>query len=80
MYYTYALESLSTPAQRYIGHTADLRERLAQHNQGKCPHTSKFRPWQLKFYVAFADIEHARRFETYLKSGSGHAFSARHLW
>ena len=41
----------ATPhAQRYFGHTADLRQRVADHNAGMCPHTSKFMPWKLNLY------------------------------
>jgi len=80
MFYTYVIQSLSHPDQRYIGHTTDLRERLADHNAGKCSHSSKFRPWKIKFYAAFESIEQAQHFEKYLKSGSGHAFAKRHLW
>ena len=80
MFYTYVIESLSHPDQRYIGHTADLRPRLADHNAGKCPHTSKFVPWKIKLYVAFETIEQAQHFEQYLKSGSGHVFANRHFW
>jgi predicted GIY-YIG superfamily endonuclease len=71
---------LNESSQRYVGHTADLRDRLAEHNTGKCPHTSKFRPWKLKVYVAFDSLEKAQRFEKYLKSGSGRAFANRHFW
>ncbi len=79
MFYTYILESLSHPNRRYVGHTADLRQRLLDHNSGKCPHTAKFRPWKIRLYVAFEDLDHAQRFEAYLKSGSGHAFAKRHF-
>ena len=80
MFYTYVIESLSHPDKRYIGHTADLRQRVEDHNAGKCPHTSKFMPWKLKLYVAFESSEQAQHFEKYLKSGSGHAFAKRHFW
>jgi putative endonuclease len=80
MFYTYVLQSLSRPAKRYIGYTADLRQRLVDHNAGKCPHTSKFGPWKVKLYMAFETMELARQFEKYLKNGSGHAFAARHFW
>lgn len=80
MFYTYILQSLSKPSQRYVGHTEDLRQRVAEHNAGKCPHTSKFLPWKLKVYIAFESIEQAQRFEKYLKSGSGRAFANRHFW
>jgi len=80
MFYTYVIESLSHPGERYIGHTTDLKQRLVDHNAGKCPYTSKFKPWKIKFYAAFETIEQAQQFEKYLKSGSGHAFAKRHLW
>ena len=70
MFYTYVIQSLSHPDQRYIGHTADLRQRIADHNTGKCPHTSKFMPWKIKLYIAFESVEQAQHFEGYLKSGS----------
>ena len=79
MFYTYILQSVNVPAELYRGHTHDLKLRLAEHNAGKCSHTAKFKPWKLKFYAAFATIELARNFETYLKSGSGDAFAKRHL-
>ena len=80
MFYTYVLQSLSEPNQRYVGHTEDLRQRVAEHNAGKCPHTSKFLPWKVKVYVAFVTNEQALHFEKYLKSGSGRAFANRHFW
>jgi len=43
MFYTYILRSISHPEQRYIGSTSDLRKRLAKHNAGEVPHTSKFK-------------------------------------
>jgi len=80
MYYTYVIESETSPGRRYIGHTSDLKRRMADHNSGKCAHTAKHRPWKLKLYIAFEDLEHARRFERYLKTGSGHAFAHRYFW
>jgi predicted GIY-YIG superfamily endonuclease len=80
MFYTYILQSLTDPSQRYVGHTAGLRTRMEEHNAGNCPHTSKFLPWKLKVYVAFESIVQAQQFEKYLKSGSGRAFANRHFW
>jgi putative endonuclease len=79
MFYSYILQSTSEPSELYRGHTADLKQRLSDHNAGKCPHTAKFLPWKVKFYAAFETIELAQRFEVYLKSGSGHAFAKRHF-
>ena len=80
MLHTYILQSLTDPRRSYVGHTANLRNRVAEHTAGKCPHTSKFLPWKLKVYVAFESIEQAQRFDKYLKSGSGRAFANRHFW
>ena len=80
MFYTYILRSLSHPDQRYIGSTSDLKSRLAKHNAGEVPHTSKFRPWKVESYFAFETKEKATAFEAYLKTGSGHAFANRHFY
>ena len=76
---TYILRSIEHPKQRYIGHTADLRERLKKHNKGDVPHTVNFRPWKVETYIAFESEEKSIAFEHYLKSGSGHAFAKRHF-
>ena len=80
LHYVYLLISQSAPNQRYIGVTSNLKIRLADHNAGRSPHTSKFIPWRLVSYVAFSGRKKAEAFETYLKSGSGHAFANRRLW
>ena len=80
MQYVYLLESVGGPARRYVGVTSDLERRVAEHNAGQSPHTSKFIPWQLVTYVAFSDWDKAAAFERYLKSGSGHAFANKQLW
>ena len=56
VHYTYLLESLARPGIRYVGHTSDLKQRLADHNAGRCPHTSKNLPWKVKVYVAFEEL------------------------
>jgi putative endonuclease len=79
VHYVYLLKSTGNPRERYVGATADLKQRLADHNSGKSPHTAQFKPWHLVTYVAFADERKASRFERYLKPGSGHAFANRRL-
>jgi predicted GIY-YIG superfamily endonuclease len=79
MYYVYLLKFRSRPTQPYIGSTCDLRQRLKQHNEGRSPHTAKFRPWTPLAYFAFVDKRTAVAFERYLKSGSGRAFIKRHF-
>ena len=80
MHYVYLLQSQTSVDERYVGLTSDLKQRLAEHNAGKSPHTSKFSPWRLVTYVAFSDGQKAETFERYLKSGSGHAFARKRLW
>jgi predicted GIY-YIG superfamily endonuclease len=78
MRYVYILESLNNE-HFYVGMTDDLRNRVAKHNAGEVPHTSKFKPWRVKTYVAFSDIGQAIKFEKYLKSPSGRAFAKKRL-
>ncbi len=80
MYYVYLIESLADLAQRYVGLTTDLKQRLREHNAGKSMHTAKYRPWRVVTYVAFTNKSKAEAFERYLKSGSGHAFARKRLW
>ncbi len=72
--YVYVLQSEIDPRRFYTGCTRDLRKRFARHNTGEVRHTSKWKPWRLKTYVAFSDPERAKQFEHYLKSASGRAF------
>jgi putative endonuclease len=76
----YIIRSLSSPEQEYTGATADLKQRISDHNAGKSTHTAKFKPWQLAWYCAFRDKYKALEFEKYLKSHSGRAFAKNRLW
>ncbi|MBN8960490.1 MAG: GIY-YIG nuclease family protein [Rhizobiales bacterium] len=78
MKYVYILTSLDSE-HFYVGVTDDLRARLAKHNAGEVTHTAKFRPWQIKTYIAFSDEKQAFAFERYLKSASGRAFAKTRL-
>ena len=79
MKYVYILQSLIAEEHFYVGVTDHLDARLSKHNSGAVTHTSKFRPWRIKTYVAFTDEARAVAFEKYLKSGSGRAFSKARL-
>lgn len=79
MWYTYILRSRAYPEEEYIGFTANLKQRLIDHNSGKSDHTSKFLPWELYWYSAFRDKYKAIEFEKYLKSHSGRAFTKKRL-
>ena len=78
-YYVYTLVSEIDDEIHYSGLTTDLRFRLAEHNRGKCSHTSKYTPWKIETAVAFRSEAEARRFERYLKTGSGQEFTRRHF-
>jgi putative endonuclease len=67
----YILRSVSTQSRPYVGLTSDVRSRLDDHNAGRCPHTARYRPWQLHATIELSDEERAVAFERYLKSGSG---------
>jgi len=77
-YYVYILKS-EMGDHHYVGRTTNLQARLQTHNQGGCPHTAKFRPWNIETAVTFKSQEKAIAFELYLKSGSGREFSKRHF-
>ncbi len=77
--YVYILESLAPKGGFYVGLTDDLSTRLAKHNAGGVPHTSKARAWRIKAAVAFRDRVKAAAFEKYLKSASGRASSKKRL-
>ncbi len=79
-YYVYILQSKTFPNRFYTGFTENIETRLKDHNSGKDPHTSKYKPWELVSYLAFSDKSKAADFEQYLKSGSGHAFANKRLW
>ncbi len=80
MHYVYLLRSKANPQETYIGTTSDLKKRLAKHNEGGSPHTSRHRPWDLVTYLAFSEKSQASDFEQYLKTGSGRTFAKKRLW
>ncbi len=75
----HVLKNADRDPRFYVGLTSDVRARLDDHNSGHCPHTARYRPWQLHVVIEFPDEERAFRFERYLKSGSGREFAKRHF-
>jgi len=75
----YVLKSAADPDRHYVGLTSDLSSRLHWHNLGPVGQTRMHRPWRVSVSIEFADEQRARRFERYLKSGSGRAFARRHF-
>ena len=78
-YYVYILTDVATATHFYTGVTEDLQVRLAKHNAGEVPHTSKFKPWRIETAVVFSSKEKAYAFEAYLKTHCGRAFAKRHF-
>ena len=77
--YVYVLRNKERPPRYYTGVTSDVSTRHAEHNAGRCNHTSKYCPWSIDLVIEFPDERRAVAFERYLKSGSGVAFAHRHF-
>lgn len=75
----YILQSVRYPDHYYTGITNNLTQRLDDHNNEECPHTSKYIPWRVLAAILFADDSKAQAFEKYFKSGSGRAFAQKHF-
>jgi len=76
MYYIY---SLKCKDGYYVGCTDGLKDRLERHKKGQVPATANRLPVELDFYLAVKNKYKAFEFEKYLKSGSGRAFTKKHL-
>jgi putative endonuclease len=78
VFYVYVLQSESDDGL-YIGFSADLRRRLAEHQQGLAFATSYRGPWKLIYYEAYLEEADALGRERYLKSGGGRQFLRKQL-
>jgi putative endonuclease len=70
-YYVYILES-NKDGRYYIGSTYDIAKRLAYHNKGLSPYTSKFKPWAIRYQEEFDSLKEARSRERNLKEWKNH--------
>ena len=77
-YYVYLLQS-DLDQGLYIGFTADLRRRLAEHQQGVSISTKSRRPWRLIYYEAYLQKLDAEGRVKFLKSGAGRTFLKKQL-
>lgn len=77
MYYVYILKEINNN-HFYIGYSSDLKKRLKAHYNKEVLST-KDKQWKLNNYFAFNNIIIAKRFEKYLKSGSGRSFCKKHF-
>ncbi|MCD4761173.1 GIY-YIG nuclease family protein [bacterium] len=77
MYYVYILRLINSSF--YTGSTPDINRRLKTHRQGGALSTRNLRPGELIWHCVFPTRLQARRFERYLKTGSGQAFRNKRL-
>ncbi len=77
MYYVYLLKLINR--EIYTGSTPNLKERYQEHRNGQVISTKHLRPLKLIWFCGFLTRLQARRFENYLKTGSGQAFRNKHF-
>ena len=77
MHYVYILKLVN--GDYYIGKSSNLERRIKEHKEGLSPTTKRFLPVKLVCYISFDSPDKAKKFETYLKTGSGFAFRNKHL-
>jgi putative endonuclease len=73
MYYVYVLYS-ELDRGLYIGYSANLRRRMAEHRLGLSAATRYRRPWRLVYYEAYLELDDALGRERFLKSGAGRTY------
>ena len=66
----YVLWSVKRP-RTYVGCSADVQERLNQHNAGHVSATRNWRPWRVLLVEDVGTYADARRRESYFKTGAG---------
>ena len=70
MFFAYVLQNQRS-GKFYTGHTADLAQRIGQHNRGITKSTKNRGNWKLIYHESFATKAEAMRREKYLKTGKG---------
>ena len=61
----------------YTGYSADLKQRLKNHNSGKSSYTKNNRPYVLIYYEAYASVSDAQKRERSLKLRSNASLQLR---
>lgn len=78
MYYVYVLRSRND-GRLYVGQTADLKRRLAQHQRGEVTTTKRMLPLDLVYYEgSLSEISSILR-ERQLKTGFGRRYLKNRL-
>ena len=79
MFCVYVLESKKNKEKLYIGFTANLKQRVAEHNRGESRATKPYIPWKCVYTEYCIDEDDARRREKYFKTSQGRRFLRRRL-
>ena len=75
-YYVYIIKSIKYE-YTYVGHTENLKNRLAEHNKGKTKSNKSYMPFALVYFEEFGSRKEAIERERYFKSGSGREYVKR---
>lgn len=78
MYYVYVLYSCNDRA-RYVGYTANLHNRILEHEKGESFYTKSRGPYTLVYYEAYVHRKTAKKREKFLKSGRGREYLSKIL-
>ena len=70
MYTVYILRS-GVKNRFYVGHTADMDQRLSSHNEGKVRSTKSYRPWKVVYTESLIGKNEAYKREMQIKSYKG---------
>ena len=76
MHYVYVMKSKKN-GRLYTGYSADLKQRLKDHNSGKSSYTKNNRPYVLIYYEAYASVSDAQKRERSLKLRSNASLQLR---
>jgi len=66
MYYVYVIKS-KVNSEIYIGYSANLQQRMIEHNAGKSNYTNRYKPWSLVYYESYRSKNDAQEREKQLK-------------
>lgn len=79
MFYVYVLENQDDKSL-YIGYSANLKQRIADHLNGKGGRTTKLKQnWRLIYYEAYIEKEDAVGREKFLKGGFGRKYLKKQM-
>ena len=78
MHFVYVLYSARFD-RSYVGMTANISQRLAQHNSGRTKSTKAFIPWKVVHTELYTSRTEARHREIYLKSAAGRRWRKKNI-